>query len=138
RAEADLEHIALLDPACGVGNFLAGAAQTLLAHGRERQWSPQRTLAALQTNLWGLEMDPAACALAEMRLRALAHTLAPRQSVHFHLHQTDALALSPTPRFAVVVGNPPYLAARHHDLQPYQQGFLSNGQRDAYLLFLEQ
>jgi hypothetical protein len=138
RVGADLEHLTLLDPACGVGNFLAGAAATLLAHGRARRWSAQRTLKALQANLWGLEMDPAACALAELRLRALAHSLAPEQPLHFHVHQTDALALSAAPRFAVVVGNPPYLAAKKHDLQPYQRGYLSNGQRDAYLLFLEQ
>lgn len=135
---ADLEHLALLDPSCGVGNFLEGAAHALLAHGQARRWSAARTLRALQANLWGLEMDPAACALAEMRLRALAHRLAPTQRVHFHLHQADALALPATARFPLVIGNPPYLAARHHDLQPYQHGYLSAGQRDAYLLFVEQ
>ncbi len=136
--DADLEHLALLDPACGVGNFLVGAAQTLLAHGRARRWPAARTLAALQANLWGLETDPAACALAEMRLRALARSLAPRQTLHFHLHQADALALPATQRFQLVIGNPPYLASRAHDLQSYQQGYLTNGQRDAYLLFAEQ
>lgn len=137
-AGADLEHLALLDPACGTGNFLAGAAQVLLAHGRARQWSARRTLAALQANLWGLEMDPAACTLAELRLRSLARGLAPGKRLRFHLHQADALALPATGRYAIVVGNPPYLAARHHDLQTYQQGYRSNGQRDAYLLFVEQ
>lgn len=138
RAGADLEHLTLLDPACGVGNFLAGAAKTLLAHGNVYQWSARRTLAALQANLWGLETDPAACALAEMRLRALAQSLAPGHRLHFHVHQADALALPAAPRYAVVVGNPPYLAARHHNLQPYRRGYLSSGQRDAYLLFVEQ
>ncbi len=138
RAGADLEHLALLDPACGVGNFLAGAAQTLLAHGRAHHWPARRTLAALQANLWGLEMDPAACALAEMRLRAQARPLAPECRLRFHIHQADALALPAAPRYSIVVGNPPYLAARHHDLQTYQQGYLSSGQRDAYLLFVEQ
>jgi predicted RNA methylase len=138
RVGADLEHLTLLDPACGVGNFLVGAAKTLLAHGRACGWSAQRTLAALQTNLWGLEPDPAACALAEMRLRALARSLAPGQRLRAHLHQADALALPAAPRFEVVIGNPPYLAARHHNLQPYRRGYLSSGQRDAYLLFVEQ
>ncbi|HLW01352.1 MAG TPA: N-6 DNA methylase [Ktedonobacterales bacterium] len=137
-AGGDLEHLALLDPSCGVGNFLAGAGQMLLAHGQAHNWSASRTLAALQANLWGLEMDPAACALAELRLRALARNLAPTQHLRFHLHQADALALAATPRFQMVIGNPPYLAARHHDLQPYQRDYLSNGQRDAYLLFVEQ
>ncbi len=138
RVGANLEHVTLLDPACGVGNFLVVAAQTLLAHGRACRWSSRRMLAALQANLWGLETDPAACALAEMRLRALAQSLAPRQRLRFHVHQADALALPAAPRYAVVVGNPPYLAARHYNLQPYQRGYLSGGQRDAYLLFVEQ
>jgi hypothetical protein len=135
---ADLEHLTLLDPSCGAGNFLAGAAEILLAHGRAHRWPAKRTLAALQANLWGLEMDPAACALAELRLLTLARELKPWGPLRFHLHQADALALPAQPRYAVVVGNPPYLAARHHDLQSYQQGYLSNGQRDAYLLFVEQ
>jgi SAM-dependent methyltransferase len=138
RAGADLEHLAVLDPACGVGNFLAGAAKTLLAQGHARQWLASRMLAALQANLWGLEMDPAACALAELRLRALARNLAPGKQPRFHVHQADALALPAAPRFPLVIGNPPYLAARHHDLQRYQHGYLSIGQRDAYLLFIEQ
>ncbi len=138
RAGADLEHLALLDPACGSGNFLAGAAQTLIAHGRAQQWSRARVLAALQANLWGLELDPSACALAEMRLHALARSLRLAGRLRWHLHQADALALPAAPRFGLVVGNPPYLASRHHDLQPYRQGYLTSGQRDAYLLFIEQ
>jgi predicted RNA methylase len=136
-AGADLEHLALLDPACGSGNFLVGAARALLMQARVRGWTAQRALAALQANLWGLEMDPAACALAELRLRALAGSLAPGRR-RFHVHQADALALPALPRYQVVVGNPPYLAARQHDLHTYQHGYLSNGQRDAYLLFVEQ
>jgi len=138
RAGADLEHLALLDPACGSGNFLAGAAQTLIARGRAQHWSAARTLDALQANLWGLELDPSACALAEMRLHALARHLKPAQPLRWHLHQADALALPAAPRFGLVVGNPPYLASRHHDLQTYQQGYQTTGQRDAYLLFIEQ
>ena len=138
RSGADLEHLALLDPACGSGNFLAGAAQVLLARGRAQGWPSRRTLAALQANLWGLETDPAACALAEMRLHALGRALAPGRTLRFHIHQADALALAAVPGYPIVVGNPPYLAARHYDLQAYQRGYRSSGQRDAYLLFLEQ
>ncbi len=138
RTGTDLEHLALLDPACGVGNFLVGAAEALLAHGRACRWSARRTLAALQANLWGLEMDPAACVLTELRLCALTKGLAPGKRLRFHVHQADALAVPARPRYAVVVGNPPYLASRRHNLQTYQQGYVSNGQRDAYLLFVEQ
>jgi predicted RNA methylase len=137
-AGADLEHVTLLDPACGSGNFLAAAAQTLIAHGQARQWSQKRIQAALQANLWGLESDPVACTLAGLRLQALARRLAPRKQMQFHIHQADALSLAAAPRFRVVVGNPPYLSSRKHDLRAYEQGYLSGGQRDAYLLFLEQ
>ena len=135
---ADLEHLTLLDPSCGSGNFLAAAAQILISHGQILQWTPQRILAALQANLWGLETDPVACTLAGLRLQSLARRLAPRQRFRFHIHQADALALAAAPRFQVVVGNPPYLSSRKHDLRAYEQGYLSGGQRDAYLLFLEQ
>ena len=137
-ASTDLEHVTLLDPSCGSGNFLAAAAQTIIAHGQALHWTPERTLAALQANLWGLESDPVACTLAGLRLQALARRLTPHQRFHFHIHQGDALALPAAPRFQVVVGNPPYLSSRKHDLRAYEQGYLSSGQRDAYLLFLEQ
>ncbi len=137
-AGADLEHVTLLDPSCGSGSFLAAAAETLIACGQARRWTPHRILAALQANLWGLESDPIACTLAGLRLQALARQLAPRKQVRFHIHQADALSLAAAPRFQVVVGNPPYLSSRKHDLHAYEQGYLSGGQRDAYLLFLEQ
>ena len=137
-AGADLEQMTLLDPSCGSGNFLAAAAQTLIARGQALQWTPQRLLTALQANLWGLESDPVACTLAGLRLQALARQFASRKQFRFHVHQADALSLAAAPRFQVVVGNPPYLSSRKHDLHAYEQGYLSGGQRDAYLLFLEQ
>src|SRR5690348_7575122 len=44
-AGADLEHMTLLDPSCGSGNFLAAAAHTLIAHGQMCHWTSQRVLA---------------------------------------------------------------------------------------------
>ncbi len=138
QVEANLEHLMLLDPSCGSGNFLAAAAQTLIAHGQARGWPALRTLRALQANLWGLETDPVACALADLRLRALARRLMPQKRLKLHIHQVDALALAARPRFQVVIGNPPYLSSRKHHLHALYHGYLSSGQCDAYLLFLEQ
>jgi len=138
RAERHLEHLTLLDPSCGSGNFLAAAIERLMARGRALGWPAWRILAALQTNLWGLESDPIACALADLRLQGLARPLAAKARLQFHIHQADALALSAAPRFQFVVGNPPYLSSRKSDLEAYRQDYLSGGQRDAYLLFLEQ
>jgi hypothetical protein len=137
-AGADLEHLALLDPSCGGGNFLAAATERLIAYGRALGWPARRILAAVQANLWGLETDPIACALAELRLQALIRPLAGKQHLLFHIHQADALALAATPRFQFVVGNPPYLSVRKSHLEAYQHCSPSGGQRDAYLLFLEQ
>ncbi len=138
-AGADLEHLTLLDPSCGGGNFLASAAERLMARGESLGWPARRILAVVQANLWGLETDPIACALADLRLQALTRPLARQQQrLRFHIHQADALALAAAPRFQFVVGNPPYLSSRKNHLEAYQHCSPSGGQRDAYLLFLEQ
>jgi hypothetical protein len=149
RPEADLEAVTLLDPACGTGNFLVAAAERLLARGQARGWPQTRLLAALQRNLCGIEADPLVCATAETRLSALvavAKTAQPLPQaapdatgpLHFQLRQGDALALPAEPRYHLVVGNPPYLSSRKHPRLGDHAGFLSAGQRDAYLLFVEQ
>jgi hypothetical protein len=148
RPEADLERMTLLDPSCGTGNFLAAAANRLLARGQSQGWPRKRLLAALQANLCGIEADPQVCAVAEARLQALAalpsDSALPQGALDadpapaFQLHQGDALALTAEPRYQLVLGNPPYLSTRKYPrLAPYT-GFLSAGQRDAYLLFVEQ
>jgi SAM-dependent methyltransferase len=149
RPQADLEEVTLLDPACGTGNFLAAAAERLLACGQAQGWSSARLLAALQNNLCGIEADPLVCAAAETRLRALVAPLQVGQpgalaaldtsgGLRFQLHQGDALALPAAPRYQLVLSNPPYLSSRKHPRLLTHAGFLSAGQRDAYLLFVEQ
>ena len=61
---ADLAQLRVLDPACGSGNFLAAAAQRLLAFGERRGLSLEDRIALVQRNLWGFDPDPISCSLA--------------------------------------------------------------------------
>jgi len=131
-ATADLRQVRLLDPACGMGNFLLVALDRLLHAAKQERWPVDDARTAIARNLWGFEVDPASCTLAELRLRAM---LPPELiSVPLHLHQVDALALKPAEAFDIVVSNPPYLSARRCDLSAYRWLL---GQRDAYLLFVD-
>jgi SAM-dependent methyltransferase len=138
--ENDLTRLCVLDPACGSGNFLLGAARRLLASGLRAGLTPHALLTTLQRNLWGFDPDPVACFLAETQMRGLlscAH-LQGMSSVRFHIHQADGLALPWEERTAVDIflANPPYLAIKNNDLSGYQSA-QRRGQVDSYLLFLE-
>jgi SAM-dependent methyltransferase len=68
-SHADLAQVRVLDPACGGGNFLAGAARRLVAFATRRGLDQEAQIALVQRNLWGLDPDPVACFLTEMQLR---------------------------------------------------------------------
>lgn len=142
-AEANLAQLRVLDPACGSGNFLAGAAQRLLAYGKQREIQPSQLFAFLQRNLWGFDPDPIACFLAEMQLRArlveqdMAQYAQGKQRLH--IHQADGLALpwdqEQQESVDLFLANPPYLAAKNTDLSGYR-AMQEFGQADSYLFFL--
>jgi methylase of polypeptide subunit release factors len=146
----DLTALRVLDPACGSGNFLIGAARRLLAcclQQTDAQKDPQElykaTRQAIQRNLWGLDTDPVACCMAQMGLNAVAtellETIRPvRHAIPFHIHQADGLVV-PWGDYEGVdlfLANPPYLAAKNSDLSGYRSA-QRRGQTDYYLLFLE-
>jgi len=126
----DLTRVRVLDPACGSGNFLAGAAQRLLAFGIRTGLSVEERTSLVQRNLWGFDPDPISCFLAEMQLRRMIHTRVP-----LHIHQADSLALPWEPGVDLFIANPPYLAAKNNDLSGYRFA-QQRGQADSYLLFL--
>jgi SAM-dependent methyltransferase len=135
-----LTSLRVLDPACGSGNFLAGAAQRLLTSLLQQGHTHRECYAIMQRNLWGLDPDPVACCMAQMELQAAIGALAgtQRKAIPFHIHQVDGLAV-PWEAYAGVdlfLANPPYLAAKNSDLSCYRSAQHS-GQVDCYLFFLE-
>jgi len=135
-ADRDLARVRVLDPACGGGNFLVGAAQRLLVSGQNTTATPRDLANLALRNLWGLDPDPVSCFLAETRLQlAVKSTTARVRLPRFHIHQSDALALPWEPCVDLFLANPPYLAAKNTDLTGYQSTH-RRGQSDSYLLFL--
>jgi len=80
----DLTRVRVLDPACGSGNFLAGAAQRLLAFSAREGLSLEERISLIQRNLWGIDPDPISCFLAEMQLRTIIHAKALPQETGSH------------------------------------------------------
>jgi type I restriction-modification system DNA methylase subunit len=132
---ADLTHLRVLDPACGSGNFLAGAARRLLAFGERTDLPRKERISLVECNLWGFDPDPVSCFLAEMQLQAVAKADLQCDPSTLHIHQADSLVLPWEPCVDLFVANPPYLAARNNDLSGYRN-VQGRGQADSYLLFL--
>lgn len=153
----DLSFLRVLDPACGSGNFLLGAAQRLLSFAHLRGLDGNASVRLLQHAIWGFDPDPVACFLATMQLHQLFartyNTLYPmpgnrttqqqraattRFLRHLHIHQADGLTFpwENQPNVDLFLANPPYLAAKNNDLTGYQAAG-ARGQSDSYLLFLE-
>jgi type I restriction enzyme M protein len=93
----------LIDPACGSGSFLVTAAKRLVAAykgTREQVDDPATVLERIQQNLFGFDLNPFACYLAEINL--LIQVLDLVRQAHtthkdfklkpFHIYNVDALA----------------------------------------------
>src|SRR5436305_3305532 len=156
KSQADLASIRVLDPACGSGNFLVGAAQRLAASGKHMQLSQEEQALLVQRNIWGFDPDPVSCFLAEMQMYSMmnnvgAQFIAPSNDIdnaggrnslcpymtymHPQIHQADSLTLPWEPCVDLFLANPPYLAAKNNDLSGYRSA-QQRGQADSYLLFL--
>lgn len=148
-ANNDLSRLRVLDPACGSGNFLAGAALRLLKSGQRLGLSHQEQIQVVQHNIWGFDPDPISCFLAEMQVHTVlaeeskqcyvetCRSCKHKQTAPLHVHQADGLAF-PWKQDADIdlfLANPPYLAAKNNDLSGYQCA-QQRGQVDSYLLFL--
>lgn len=92
----------LIDPACGSGSFLVTAARRLVAAyqgTREQVDDPVAVLERVQQSLFGFDLNPFACYLAEMNLLIqildlVKQALAMDKEVRlkpFHIYNVDAL-----------------------------------------------
>lgn len=89
----------LIDPACGSGSFLVTAAKRLVAAYQGQLGDPSTVLERVQQNLFGFDLNPFACYLAEVNLLIqvldlvkLAHDAGKRPKLQrFHIYNVDAL-----------------------------------------------
>lgn len=139
----DLAGMLVIDPACGSGNTLLVATQALAARGRLRRWGAERVAQEIEKCIWGLDPDPVACHVTELRLRRqIAHLVpdlpaARRRSLQLHIHQTDSLMMPADGRFKLVITNPPLATAR--GVVVSYGGFEAKAPpKDVWLKFLEQ
>lgn len=103
----------LIDPACGSGSFLVAAAKRLVSaykNNTDQIDDPVTVLERVQANLFGFDLNPFACYLAEVNLLIqvldlvkLAHEKQQRPKIQrFHIYNVDALARpAGTYRFAL-------------------------------------
>ncbi|MBP1987575.1 hypothetical protein [Halolamina salifodinae] len=102
----------LLDPACGDGSLLVGAADRLLARLDRTDATPAETLEAVRDRLHGFDVHPYAVHLAESRLLLRTVDVHADAAVadgsfslgRFGVHRTDALRDERGGRFAGTAG----------------------------------
>ena len=134
-----------LDPACGCGNFLVIAYRELrkleneviaALFGEQRGLLDVSTLCRVRVSQFhGIEIDEAAAHIARVALWITDHQMNVETAERFgntrptvplvdtpHIHQTNALradwaALLPPERCSYVMGNPPFVGAKHLSAQ---------------------
>lgn len=138
----------LLDPSCGAGNFLSVALEALF----ERVWTPQtgmegrylRLKRIMERHLFGVDLNPWAIRLAQIRLNFVQLKLVPelKRPLRAHLLGRDTLQEHDPlleGGFDVIVGNPPYGAELSEGAKSFFQRHyrLGTGRQDTTALFIE-
>ena len=112
RADTDLSHQRLLEPAAGNGEFVVRAGRRLVASCRAR--GTELTIRQLRSRITAFELHPAAAAEARHRIRhALEETgvngATAFACAHAWVRNEDFLLTDiPAPGPTHIVGNPPY------------------------------
>lgn len=148
----------LLDPACGGGAFLVGAVVAIAERLRETGTAIERGvgrikfLGAVEAALWGVDIDPRACALTCAGVAGAVAQLSPgplpqgffRGNVveaDFLTSKLDALTQIREKGVLFIVGNPPYVPATRISSRYKAELRLryqtAGGRLDLYTVFLE-
>ncbi|HEY9854408.1 MAG TPA: N-6 DNA methylase [Stenomitos sp.] len=138
----------VLDPSCGAGNFLSAALEALF----ERVWTAQtgsegrylRLKRVMEHHLYGLDLNPWAIRLAQIRLNFVQLKLVPELKRPLKAHLLGRNTLQDHDArleagFDVIVGNPPYGAEiSEQDKRFFQRHYrLGNGRQETTALFIE-
>lgn len=98
-ADQEIEGKDLLDPACGSGGFLVRAVGRLIDRYRMKGLGPKEILNNVIGHIYGLDIDPFACHIAEMNLLFQVIDLYQKakeedpsyQLLRFNIYQSDSL-----------------------------------------------
>jgi len=121
--EQQIKNIRILDPACGSGAFLLGflnlltLIQSKIQHLLDAEFHGQEVLQdILLKNLFGLDIDPEANSICQLRLLFYHHALtkANLTSLKLNILQENAILSSlDNPnlkeKFDIIIGNPPFI-----------------------------
>jgi type I restriction-modification system DNA methylase subunit len=103
-ADQEIEGKDLLDPACGSGGFLVRAVGRLIDRYKVKGLGPKELLKNVASHIYGLDIDPFACHIAEMNILFQVIDLYQKareedqsfQLPRFNIYQTDSLELPKT------------------------------------------
>ena len=108
-----LEERTIIDPACGIGNFLVVILDRLLNYLESKNFSDIEKIKLIQKNIFGIDLDNNALRTCEYNLRniLLKHNI--KNKIKFNLYNRDALNIQANKelygKFDFVIGNPLFI-----------------------------
>jgi len=131
--------VKILDPACGSGQFLIYIYQYLLELYKQHGISHEDAAYTIcQNNLFGYDIDPVACMIAQWNIQKLSGT-------HTNIFHRDMLSTDDLFNkhnslvFDIIIGNPPWGAHFTHEQKQYfkQHYFSAISGINSFTLFIE-
>lgn len=105
----------VIDNSCGHGNFLIEVVRRFIEDAMTQNISRTRIKTALQTCIWGCDIDAKCVDMCINNLNSTASEYG-LQNINWNILKCDGLYLNENIRFDYVVGNPPYISYLDLDL----------------------